>query len=233
MYKNIIKDRNITRLCHFTRTNNLPFILGDGIDSHNGIIANALINDTSFLKPTDEKRIDGKKDYICTSVQYPNSFYFSNVQKREAQKLFSDWVIMEIDPKIIDDTTLFCPVNAATKGGTLINSGVDAFEHIFDNVVYGARDRVFEREMFKPHNIPTNIQAEVMIKNKISKEHIFGLIFASEEEAKKEKLRLELCGIDLSNTEIKYCEQLFKNKFLDQELTFDTLPKEGILKYGI
>lgn len=230
MYENIIKDRNITRLCHFTRTNNLPFILGDGIDSHNGIIANTLITDASFLKPTDDNRVDGKKDYICTSVQYPNSFYFSTVQKNEAQKLFSDWVIMEIDPKVINDTTLFCPVNAATKGGTLIKGGVDAFEHIFDNVVYGARDRAFERGMFKPHNIPTNIQAEVMIKNKISKEHIFGLIFVNEEEAKKEKLRLELCGIDLSNIEIKYCEKLFKNKYLEKELTFDTLPKERILK---
>ena len=79
MYENIIKDRNITRLCHFTRTNNLPFILGDGIDSHNGIIANALITDASFLKPTDDNRVDGKKDYICTSVQYPNSFYFFSV----------------------------------------------------------------------------------------------------------------------------------------------------------
>ena len=68
MYENIIKDRNITRLCHFTRTNNLPFILGDGIDSHNGIIANALITDASFLKPTDDNRVDGKR--IISVLQF-------------------------------------------------------------------------------------------------------------------------------------------------------------------
>lgn len=244
MDKSIIKKRHITRLCHFTRTNNLPFILGDGNDSHEGIIANSLITDKSFLKPTDELRIDGKKDYICTSVQYPNGLYFNTIRNREKEKLFSEWVILEIDPEIIDETTLFCPVNAATERGKLIKSGSEAFEGMFNSIVYGKKikridgnqkkkheeQRVkYERSMFTPDNIPTNIQAEVMIKHKIPKENIKGLIFHNQNKAEKEKLRLELCGIDLSEIKIKYCEPLFEGNSINKALQDGALPEEGVL----
>ncbi len=53
------------------------------MDSDNGILANNFIFDSSFLNKTDENRFDRHEDYICTSVQYPNCYYFSTVVKKK------------------------------------------------------------------------------------------------------------------------------------------------------
>src|SRR5699024_10908803 len=78
-----VEERGITRLIHFTKTKNLPFILGNDPHGSNGIVANNFISDKPLLEKIDEKRWDGKEDYICTSVQYPNPYYFKNAQDRD------------------------------------------------------------------------------------------------------------------------------------------------------
>ncbi len=234
MYQNIIYDRHITRLCHFTKTKNLPFILGNGEDSNNGVVANQYITDLSFLEKIDQNRFDNHENYICTSVQYPNCLYFSTAITKNKENIFNEWVILEIDPHIINDYSKFCPVNAATKNGSLISSGVNSFEGLFDSVVTGKKE--FKRNIFYPDNLPTNIQAEVLIYQMIDKADINGLIFPNKNIAQKECLRLELCNIDLNELTIKESEELFDKKRMLDLLNKGETPEERILNkedYGL
>lgn len=234
MYKEIIENRGITRLCHFTKAKNLPFILGNGEDSSNGIVANNFIEDTSFLQKIDEQRYDQHEDYICTSVQYPNCLYFSTVQNKRKKDLFREWVILEIDPNVINDTTKFCPVNAATKGGRLIEAGEEGFESLFAGMVEGKR--IIQRNMFRPSNLPTDIQAEVLIYESVLKDYIKGIIFPNETRAFQECVRLDLCGIDVENYEIICSEEMFDRKELLSHLEMGEIPEERILEreeYGL
>jgi hypothetical protein len=229
LIQSVIQDRHITRLCHFTKSKNLPFILGKGMDSDNGILANNFIFDSSFLNKTDENRFDRHEDYICTSVQYPNCYYFSTVVKKSQNEIFNEWAILEISPKIITDSTKFCPVNAATKGGRMIKGGYEAFESIFNERVTGKR--TFVRNKLYPSNVPTNVQAEVLIYNKIPKEYITALIFSTEELAKRECLRLELCGVCTSDYDIIVSKDLFEKKEIVHLLQSGKVPEEKVLKY--
>lgn len=228
MYEDVINTRKITRLCHFTKSKNLPFILGDGIDSNDGILANNFIEDTSFLDKTDVNRYDKHEDFICTSIQYPNCYYFSTVLKRNVKEIFNDWVILFIDPSVIDESTKFCPVNAATKGGRLIKQGSEAFEGMFAHEVMGKQ--VFYRPTAYQDNVPTNIQGEVLIYKEIPKEHIMGLAFPTDEIAENECLRLELCGVDLEKYNVITSSDLFKKDELLTILKQGEMPDEKVLK---
>lgn len=209
VYQEFVRERNITRLIHFTKTKNLPFILGNDPTASSGIVSNNFISDKSLLEKVDEKRLDGKEDYICTSVQYPNPYYFKNVKDRDIT-LFKDWVILEISPSVINETSAFCPFNAARGKGIHIKQGIEAFKSIFNHQVIIPNKYKRNRNLMMPVNLPTDMQAEIMIYKEVSKEHITGLIFPSQEIGDIELLRLKLCGVDTSRYRISYSEDFFK-----------------------
>ncbi|QQS86441.1 DUF4433 domain-containing protein [Staphylococcus carnosus] len=143
--------------------------------------------------------------------------------------MFNEWTILGISPEIIDDSTKFCPVNAATKGGRMIGNGAEAFEEVFSERVEGKR--IFVRNQNYPDNVPTNVQAEVLIYNKIPKENITSLIFPTEAIAEKECLRLELCGVNVSQYDIIVSSDLFEKKEIVRLLQSGKIPEEKVLKY--
>lgn len=213
--QDIVRKRAISRLCHFTKTANLPFILGDGVDDYNGIVSNKIIKETRFLEINDVNRYDKRPDLICTSIQYPNLFFFEVSQKKSSKDLLSNWVILLISPDIIDNETYFCPVNAAKKGGEFISKGVDVFCDMFaeDISKYGSKFPLRNRRYLS--NIPTDIQAEVLFENKISRDSIFGLVFENESQARIEKLRLQLCNVELNSIEFYYSKYFFEKDSVD------------------
>ena len=81
----------ITRLCHLTRIENLIPILKD----NTGILANDFIAPEK-LNPNDLMRCDGRTDYISTSIQYPNVWYY-NYKKGAAA---GGWAVIGINPAI-------------------------------------------------------------------------------------------------------------------------------------
>ncbi|WP_414055785.1 DarT ssDNA thymidine ADP-ribosyltransferase family protein [Macrococcus equi] len=216
-YKELIAERNITRLCHFTKTKNLPFILGNGVYTSNGIVANNFISDSSYLEKIDSQRLDKHEDYVCTSIQYPNPYYFSNASQRNMTNVFNEWSILMISPEIINETSKFSPVNAAKKSGALIESGFEAFANIFNNLDPLISRYSYERTLFHPNNLPTDLQAEVLIFKKIDIKYISDIIFSSKTAAEFELMRLKLCGIDLNQINIKYAPDLFlKDKLIER-----------------
>ncbi|WP_430495331.1 DarT ssDNA thymidine ADP-ribosyltransferase family protein [Rossellomorea marisflavi] len=179
-----IKQREITRLCHFTKSNNLPHIL----KNESGILANTFLDDQKeILKRNDINRYDGKEDFVCTSVQYPNYWYFKKIKDRDP--LFKQWVILFTNPILMNESsTLFCHRNAAANRGAFIKSGFNGFEGMFKDSVFG--QRLINRSNRMLPCCPTDDQAEVLIYNKISRSNINAIAVPNEEQAIKEKTRL-------------------------------------------
>lgn len=197
-YNAFVKERGISRLCHFTKSKNLPYILGtDG-----KLLANNFIKDEN-LERNDELRLDGKEDYICCSVQYPNLFYLDRVITSNIMHLFKDWSILLISPSVINDQSLFCPCNAATNGGIMIGGGIDSFKKLYSESILGKREIVRYKNMLA--SSPTDNQAEVLIMHSILKENILGIVFRSNEQAKRELINLNLAQCDISNIQIIVC----------------------------
>lgn len=64
----ILCQHGVTRLCHFTKLQSLSHILL----SPDGIMATSRI-DSDMLNQVDDVRADGELDYVCCSIEYPNS----------------------------------------------------------------------------------------------------------------------------------------------------------------
>ena len=160
LYDSITKPRQIRRLCHFTHISNLSNILKNGILSSRNI---------PYSQWNDKDRVDGYTEYVCTSVELPNTYCLNNMVQRTGTNI-EDWIIFKINPYIIDDTSLFCPVNAAKGCGKYVSDGVEAYESIFLN------DR-WTRNPNWISSIPSNLQAEVLIKEYIPVSQIEAIIF--------------------------------------------------------
>lgn len=207
MNQEIVFKKGITRLCHFTKSSNLPYILGTGDEEANGIISNKAIRDSEckFLKLNDIHRYGNRPELICLSVEYPNFFFFEKSIEKEKESLLNDWVVLLISPSIINEETYFCPVNAAKNRGAHIGKGSRKFMELFNTEVLG-----LNRSVSMLPNIPTNNQAEVLSPDMIPKDKIIGLVFSSKKQARNEVLRLKLCQIELRNLKIYYSHEWFK-----------------------
>lgn len=208
LYQQIIQQRNINYLVHFTKSSNLPFILGDESlqSTPNGIVSDDLL--PQEMERNDKKRNDQHTDYVCCTVEFPNLRFQYRQKMQQVNELFDEWAFIYIDPSIINDTTLFSPINAATGNGINLECGPDAFENIFGESIDYYRKYANEmkgRQLVRPEGLPSNyassIQAEVMIKDKISKEYIREIRFPSN-TFDYEQSRLKLCHVDLSNIKV-------------------------------
>lgn len=178
-----IKRRNITRLCHFVHTSALLHILSDT----EGIRAVDYI-DRDILTPNDPLRLDGRRDYISCTVQYPNWWYLRKI--KDNNPIFPDWAILFIDPLVAaDDTTQFCKVNAATRYGEYIYKGAEAFRELF-SVNVGRQNRT--KDMLQ--NAPTDDQAEVLVYESIPVSMIKGIAFENEKIARQKIVEWKVMG---------------------------------------
>lgn len=166
--QNEIKNRGITRLCHMTTMENLISIL----DEETGILADDYIAEDK-LNRNDHYRLDGRTDYISTSIQYPNIWYLNYRRKFTPES--KDWAIIFIDSDICGrNNTLFSPVNAAKACGIHLATGVSALKASFSANVNG---RIRPLNMFT--SCPTDDQAEVMIHKEIPVDYFKGIAFES------------------------------------------------------
>lgn len=184
----LINRRGITRLCHFTKSNKLPHILS----KESGIVANTSLDDQiELLSKNDPLRLDGKEDYVCCTIEYPNTWYLRKIRDRDP--LFNQWVILFINPKSLTaESTLFCHRNAAANYGAYIKEGLEGFEGMFKQQVQG--QRLMTRSNVMLSCCPTDDQAEVLVYKNIIRSDILGIAVANSEQARLEKSRLNFVG---------------------------------------
>jgi len=185
--RTIALHRGITRLCHFTPSRNLVHIVTDTV----GVLAASHLTSTerAVFNPTDLERMDGYKDHICCSIQYPNAWYFKKARAKD--RLFRDWVVLFIEPRHLwMPGTKFCPRNASAGGGSEVREGQAAFDALYAPSVQGAYRKTFERQLHRPPFLTTDEQAEVLIRDRVERQDILGIAVADDSQAKREIARL-------------------------------------------
>ena len=177
--RQIIQDREIKHLFHFTPVDNLDSILKKGLKSRAAITQNP--DEYPNVICPDEKRIDGRKNGICLSVSFPNHYLLQAYREREEY----DWAIIVLDINLIleaqDREVLFFQTNAASSRFIGVDrcflKSPDAFQSLFAYEVQLNNTLSLLRGIHLPKKYPTNVQAEVMVTDYIEHDYIKGVIF--------------------------------------------------------
>ena len=215
-------ERGITRLCHFTPSRNLIHVLASGYlkDRHS-----LDLERTGEANPTDAFRLDGHRDKICCTIEYPNSYYLEIVTRKEL--IFHDWVILLINPVVMwSPGTLFCPRNAAAQNGTLISDGWQGYQSMFAPRIQGAGGKVFTRRTTHLACSPTDMQAEVLVPGPIPIDAIQGMVMSSEKQAQTERARWDSLGLTAPGVPMMVAPDLFDKMSLTNHIWTGRRPIE-------
>lgn len=179
----VIEKRGIKFLVHFTRLENLDNILRNGIIPRSDM-KDEFVNPCDFLSDdnkensdkyiyNDHYRYDGKCDYSCLSINFPNDLMF---YKLRIDNPNSKWAIIFLSTEtLLSYDCLFYPCNAA--------SGDVSHQDISNYQGAKALDAMFQNNS----NYPQDVQAEVMVKGIIEPKYIIGCAFSEQEYVDKYK----------------------------------------------
>jgi hypothetical protein len=165
-------QRGIPYLLHFTREENLPSILSHGLASR------SLIDNGTYAGVTnDQSRHDGRLNYNCLSISFPNHKMFFKLRNDNPN---IEWPIRVIDPRILMvRRSLFCPANAASNAVSCRSDHdletVEAFSSLFEELE-GHQSRA---DQHLKQCDPTDVQAEVLVEGIIPPEAIYSIVFPS------------------------------------------------------
>lgn len=186
-----ISKRKIDYLIHFTPTINLYSILEQGKLMSRKTLENLDIDQfdiLDYVQFTDIVRYDDKS-YINLSISGPNTYLFSKFQDRTKDDMTINWCVLKIDPKhIYEKETKFSVTNAASNAAKAIGvtGDFEKFKLLFAekiNIPYGVRGNIDPK-------FPTNIQAEVLVKDEIKVDSILEVCFISNENLANAKSAL-------------------------------------------
>ncbi len=163
---NILKNRNITKLIHFTDIRNMPSILEHGI-----LPPKRLKEDGIEPHSNDPNRFDNQLEGISVSVMKRNQHVLKKFHNRDPRQ----WVEIEINPDVaVTKNCLFYQTNASNgkykdvKEEYLRSS--KAFASMFDDHVI-TKGKTYKRDNKKSFE-PTDEQAEIIVRWKIPKRKI-------------------------------------------------------------
>lgn len=220
--KNLIKERNITRLCHFTSSQNFIHVQRSGsLRDQNSLRQEA----NPVFNPTDELRLDGHLDKLCCSIENPNAYYLDKA--RAKNRIFKDWIVIFLKTDLLcKGGTIFCKRNAAANGGALLRPGVAGFSELFCENVEGAGGRMFNRNQRQLPSTPTDIQAEALVLGPVPFSEILGIAVQSEEQGFTELARWESLQLPAWNLPIYVAPTLFDKNALTRHIHSGIRPSE-------
>jgi len=170
--QSFIGYRRIERIVHLTRLENLNNIC------HSGAILSLhqLEKNHIHANPFDGRKPEGQKykNYVNCSLTYYNFFMLYGLVHKSGEPV----VLLYIKPDYLwKQGTEFCKFNAATDRGRHIAPGYQTLTSLFDDTV---RDRQgLQDRNSKPINLPTCIQAEVLIRDGIPLTDIMEIVISS------------------------------------------------------
>jgi hypothetical protein len=141
-----------------------------------------------YVEINDKLRLDCLEDFINLSIQHSNH-YLMKIFKDSCRSWCESWCVIAISPQCLyQKETLFSIGNAASTVSQ--RAGIDAthekFTSLFRDNVIGSKQRVFTRKGLKD-SYPTDVQAEVLVRDNIAIQHILEVYFESEEELSRSK----------------------------------------------
>lgn len=175
----VIENRKINGLVHFTRLENLVSIL------QNGIVPRTHFSDGRTNPITgivnDDLRLDGKKHGSCFSISFPNWQMFYKYRQQQS----TDWVVICILAQVLidkEDKCAFFPKNAACASMVSLPLSVVKGHAALENMFSDCNQ---ERGAFLLPKDTTDPQAEVMIFDVVEVDYIAAVVFSTEALKKK------------------------------------------------
>lgn len=217
----IVKNRNIKHLYHFTNVKNLLSIL-----ELNLLPVNMLNELGVKFEHNDSQRLDGYINRNSLSLSFPNDYYLIKLIYDHPERTY---VILEYDIQIINfsvDPIFYCKHNAA-RGDILPSRCVDveSFNAMFSPEYYpknpnrpdynGYFPTLIKRSSSLPLCYPSDSQAEILIKDEINSLYIQRIIFKDYIDPQIEKICNDFhkkCVIDkryFANRDAVYEEILY------------------------
>lgn len=208
--KNLIRDfvvsRNIDCLVHFTRVENLPGILNNGLLGR----VDAKRMGVGYLF-NDHFRLDDIPNAISTSISFPNYKMFYGLQRNNEA---ADWAVIKLSPSLLWELDVaFCASNAAAKSVTSVKLEerrlVTSLSKLFSDR-YEDKNR---SDLNLPKNFPTNPQAEVLVLERILPDYIMEICFNSPSKVND---LLKVVGIIdecKCDDKVEFSDQFFRPRF--------------------
>jgi hypothetical protein len=175
--------RRIETLVHFTRAKNLRSILRDGLLSRKAL---SQLPESQRPLFNDHQRLDGHKEAICLSIEFPNDWMFQKYSSDDRTK----WVVLCLNASVLWELDCaFCRENAASNAIKRISLSarkqVYALKQMFADYYYDVQ----RRDLQIADCYPTHPQAEVLVFDPISASCIKKVCFFSH-EAKQDWLSI-------------------------------------------
>jgi len=168
--KSFVKERNISKLVHFTHTDNLSSILKIGLISRK--LVERLPKKQNF-RVNDSQRLDGQTDAISLSIEFPNYRMFYKYH----QKDYDNWVVISLKPEVLwDFDCAFCHTNAASNACRSIDLE-ERKEEIALEKLFHDYDQIQRKVLNIPEYYPTDPQAEILVFEKIPIEYFSKIHF--------------------------------------------------------
>ncbi len=194
-FKQFIFEREIEYLVHFTATKNLYSILEHGKLMSRAKLESLDIEQFDILdyaQFTDAVRYDDT-NYINLSISSTNSFLFSKFQERTKENFTITWCVLKISPiYLYQADTLFSVTNAASSSAKRqfgISGDLEKLKLLFNSELrintYNGIRPLSRRAL--PLKYPTDVQAEVLVKDEISTDYISEICFKNNEELAQAK----------------------------------------------
>ncbi|MFI3209926.1 MAG: DarT ssDNA thymidine ADP-ribosyltransferase family protein [Peptostreptococcaceae bacterium] len=171
--KEFLEERNITRLCHFTKISNLESILNNGLLS-----LDTLENKGLNYSYNDEQRLEKKRDAICTSITFPNYKMFYKYREI-INGGNEEYCVLILDASVLyEKKCLFCITNAA--------SNKEKYRHDYDKMgIKGLKELFYDHDCRQVGLLgleyATDPQAEVLVLEDIEINYIKSINFISGE----------------------------------------------------
>ena len=181
--KEIVKNRKIKHLIHFTQMHNLRSIL------QHGLVPISMHDKMNILSArNDEYRIDSKLNCTSCSVEFANYKLFSSIRKNKYPK--ARWVIVVLINYVVfspSNIAYYCYTNAAGIFPNILNAKVlctaSAFEDMFCDLISTKHAKMIQRKSLQLNdNRTTDPQAEILISDVISTTYIDRICFQSRQD---------------------------------------------------
>ena len=162
--KEFLEKRKITRLVHFTSTQNI-----ESIKKHGLLSVQELNKRNIAFRSNDSSRYDNALDYISLSITHPNDYVLKNyIETGRIDNVSLIYIDASILYKEISTPRIYCDRNAAKssceKGSTLY-----CLQNMFGN------NKEYDRT-FKNPNETTDRQAEILFNKKVDKKYFKNIV---------------------------------------------------------
>lgn len=152
----LVKKRNITRLIHFTRIENLPSILANGLIGRDCMKRSGVAGICN-----DGFRFDGYTEAVCLSVSFPN---YRMLYKYTTMNPDVNYAILSLNPRILwKNECAFYASNAASRRMRAVS-----MENRMDSESFFEMFSEVGRSELISGAYTTDPQAEILVFNKIA-----------------------------------------------------------------